>query len=77
MISTLYIVAVVLMTALPTHFYFASLHSEAADLVVTRLNLAPWLLWWLTLAPPGACCRRGSHHSPLWIGLRAFRRIEF
>ncbi|MDD4268722.1 MAG: hypothetical protein GXY25_09665 [Pirellulaceae bacterium] len=77
-ISTLYIVAVVLMTALPTHFYFAAIHSEAADLVVARLNLAPWLLWWLTLGTAGSLLAGAAATIlPLWIGMRAFRRIEF
>lgn len=77
-ISTLYIIAVVLMTALPAHFYFVSLHSEAADLVVARLRLAPWLLWWLMLGTAGSLLvGLVATFLPLWIGFRAFRRLEF
>jgi ABC-2 type transport system permease protein len=76
--STIYIIAVVLLTALPAHFYFASFYSETADMVVERLRLAPWLIWWLLLGTIGSVVLGALATAlPLWMGLRAFRRIEF
>lgn len=76
--STLYIIAVVLLTAVPSHIYFASIHSKAADVVVERYALSAWLVWWLLLGTLGSLVLgAAATFLPLWLGLRAFRRFEF
>jgi ABC-2 type transport system permease protein len=76
--STLYIIAVVLLTALPAHFHLAAIHSAAADVVVDRFGLSDWLVWWLLWGSAGSLLL-GTVATllPLWLGLRAFRRLEF
>ncbi len=77
-VSTLYIIAVVLLTALPAHFHLISLQSNAVDVVVERIGLSPWLLWWLFLGTLGSLVLGAAAMLlPLWIGFRAFRRFEF
>lgn len=76
--STLYIIAVVLLTALPTHFYFASLHCEATDMVVERFEFSAWLSWWLFWGTVGSLVLGAvATFLPLWLGFRSFRRFEF
>ena len=76
--STLYIVAVVLLTAVPAHFYFASTQSETAEIMTQRFDLAPWLLWWLLWGTLGSLVVGAvATLLPLWLGFRAIRRFEF
>lgn len=76
--STLYIIAVVLLTAVPSHFYFASIHSKAVDIIAERFALSAWLAWWLLLGTLGSLVLgAAATFLPLWLGLRAFRRFEF
>jgi ABC-2 type transport system permease protein len=76
--STLYIILVVLLTAVPAHFYFASIHSGAADMMVERFALSPWLVWWLLWGTIGSVVLgAAATFLPLWLGFRALRRFEF
>jgi len=77
-LSTLYIVAVVLMTAVPAHFYYAARRSPTAETLATRLRLAPGLDFWMAAGTAGSVLL-GILVTvwPLWIGFRAFRRLEF
>ncbi|HEY2895267.1 MAG TPA: hypothetical protein VGJ16_13675, partial [Pirellulales bacterium] len=68
-ISAFYIVVVVLLTALPSHFYLAAMQADLdPDLVRT------WLI-----AGTAAACLTGALATlvPMQIGLRAFRAMEF
>jgi ABC-2 type transport system permease protein len=68
-VSATYIILIVLLTALPTHFYLSVLQSEG-DLYSVRL----WLL-----AGTAAASAVGLVATlvPMTIGLRAFRALEF
>ena len=68
-VSAMYIVAIVLLTALPTHFYLAVQQSD-----VKHLHLEAWLA-----AGVLAACVTGTVATvlPMRLGLRAFRALEF
>jgi ABC-2 type transport system permease protein len=77
-LSTLYIVVVVLMTALPCHFYVGTLHSHTAGLVAGRLRLTGWLEFWIVAGCIGSLLLGVlATVVPMRIGYRAFRRLEF
>lgn len=75
-LSTLYIVIVVLLTALPCHFYFGS--QEAAEYFGPFADVHWWLQRWLLLGT-AASLALGAFTTwvPLRMGFRAFRRMEF
>ena len=77
-VSTLYILAVVLLTALPCHFYLATHRTAAAGILPARETIHLWLQVWL-LAGTAASVLLGVLATviPLRIGFRAFRRLEF
>jgi ABC-2 type transport system permease protein len=67
-ISAIYIVLVVLLTALPSHFYLAATQSDM-DLF--------WVRAWLVGGTIAACATGAlACFLPMWLGLRAFRRLE-
>jgi ABC-2 type transport system permease protein len=77
-ISTLYILVVVLLTALPTHFYLVA---QAAGIAATSDEQAA-IQWWVGLwlvVGTGASLLIGAVATvvPLRIGFRAFRKMEF
>jgi ABC-2 type transport system permease protein len=74
--STLYILVIVLLTAVPVHFYLGSGGPES--LLAYRPDLGTWLRFWL-VAGTAASVALGVAATvvPLMIGFRAFRRIEF
>jgi hypothetical protein len=75
--STLYIVAVVLLTALPAHFYFVANHALPVDMVAERFDLSPVLIGWLLWGTAGSLVLGVvATFLPLWLGFRAFRRFE-
>jgi ABC-2 type transport system permease protein len=77
-LSTLYIVAIVLLTALPCHFYLGTQTSESAGQLAYRLRLIGWLDIWVV---GGVACSilLGvlATLAPMYIGIRALRRMEF
>ena len=78
MISTLYILAVVLMTAVPCHFYLGSLSPEAATLMSQPQEIESWVHHWLVLGTLGSLLLGiVATVAPLAVGVRAFRRLEF
>ncbi|MBN2476769.1 MAG: hypothetical protein JXB62_19320 [Pirellulales bacterium] len=78
MLSTLYILAVVLLTALPCHFYLMAQFGEAARALSRRPNLQWWLHFWLIAGAAGSVALGVlATWIPLRIGFRAFRRLEF
>jgi ABC-2 type transport system permease protein len=76
-LSTLYIVAVVLLTSLPSHFYLSG-QGELPLLMIPRLNLHSWLKFSF-FGGLAASTLLGIFATtvPLWIGFRSFRKLEF
>jgi ABC-2 type transport system permease protein len=73
-VSTCYIVVIVLLAAVPCHFYSAFASAAADADLVFHERFGPW--WTASLAASFAICAIATG-VPLWLGLRAFRRIEF
>ena len=79
--STLYILVIVLLTAVPIHFYLGEFYlgeGTSHSLLAYRPDLAGWLQFWL-VAGTAASIALGLLATvvPLRIGFRAFRQIEF
>lgn len=77
-LSTLYILVIVLLTALPTHFYLAAQAANASHVLVGPIPLKIWLAFWL-IAGTLASMLVGAVATivPLRVGSRAFRKMEF
>lgn len=77
-LSTIYILVIVLLTAMPTHFYLGAQSMHTTNLVLGRLRLETWLEFWL-VAGTLASVLLGIVATivPLRIGFRAFRQMEF
>ena len=77
MLSTLYILAIVLLTAVPCHFYLGTYGLGPGDPLVS-FGFRSWIESWL-FAGMVASVVLGvvTTTVPLVIGIRAFRRIEF
>jgi len=77
-VSTLYILAVVLLTAVPCHFYLAADQTHHNLPLAELAALRRWLGLWL-LAGTGGSLLLGVLATvlPLRIGFRAFGRLEF
>jgi ABC-2 type transport system permease protein len=78
-LSTLYILAVVLMTAMPTHFYLAAQYAGAAVMGGEgQTSIQWWVGLWLAI---GTVCSIAlgavATVVPMRIGFRAFRKMEF
>jgi ABC-2 type transport system permease protein len=69
-VSAIYIVLVVLLTALPSHLYVSTVHQEAGELHWVRTALVGGTLGAVLLG-------LAATFVPMMIGLRAFRRLEF
>lgn len=68
-ISAIYIISVVLLTALPSHFYLAAVQA-GAEIARPRM--------WFIAGTVGACLMGVlATMVPMTVGLRAFRRLEF
>jgi ABC-2 type transport system permease protein len=77
-ISTLYILAIVLMTAVPYHFYLAAESQQTSDLLAEAVRFRWWLRTWLIAGTAGSVVLGAvATVVPMWIGFRAFRRWEF
>ncbi|MFW6124588.1 MAG: putative ABC transporter permease subunit, partial [Pirellulales bacterium] len=77
-VSTLYILAVVLLTAVPTHLYLTAQGNQAVEIFSRAVRVDVWLLWWMA-AGSAASVLLGLVATivPLRIGIRAFRKLEF
>jgi ABC-2 type transport system permease protein len=78
-ISTLYILIVVLLTALPTHFVIAAKSTTTGQAMLeNEVNLVYWLNLWL-LGGTAASIGLGILATvvPLRMGFRFFKRMEF
>ena len=75
-LSTLYILAVVLLTAVPCHFYLGAYGS--GEQIVGSSRFHSWIQFWLAAGLLGSLALGAAATIvPLVIGLRAFRRLEF
>lgn len=76
--STLFILIMVLLTALPMHFYLAAQIAGKGQAFEGQANIQAWLLWWL-IGGTVASVAVGAVATlvPLRIGFRAFRKLEF
>jgi ABC-2 type transport system permease protein len=74
-LSALYIVAIVLLVAMPCHYY---LYLTTIAGQPEQAAIVSWLLLWTRLgAAGGALLTAVAIAWPIWLGLRAFRRMEF
>ena len=77
-LSTLYIVAVVGLTALPCHFYVASQAAHGLTPLKEWTWLDAWVRTWLIAGTPASVLLGLTATAlPMVIGIRAFRKIEF
>jgi ABC-2 type transport system permease protein len=77
-ISTLYILVVVLLTALPTHFYLAAQYAGMAATGKEQYAMQWWVGLWLVTGVIGSFVLGAiATIVPLRIGFRAFREMEF
>ena len=78
-LSTLYILVVVLLTALPTHFYLAAQYAGAAIAGADgQASLKWWVgLWLVTGTAASFLLGAVATLVPMRIGFRAFRQMEF
>jgi len=77
-LSTLYILAVVLLTAVPCHFYLGAHSSGIGDVLGGFTRLQTWIeIWFLAGTLGSLALGLIATVVPLVVGLRAFRRLEF
>ncbi|MCC6126778.1 MAG: hypothetical protein IT426_17585 [Pirellulales bacterium] len=77
-VSTLYILVVVLFTALPTHFLLAAEAAYGGQYLEEHQSLHFYLKLWMTAGTLGSIALGILATAlPLAIGFRAFRRMEF
>ena len=76
--STLFILIVVLLTALPTHFVLAAQYAGTIQDFTGRTNLQHWFrLWWIAGTAASLILGALATIVPLLAGFRAFRKMEF
>ncbi len=78
--STLFILFVVLLTALPTHFHYflAARGANPVSDFEGRVHLQSWFFWWWTAATVASLLLGAvATFLPLRVGFRAFRKMEF
>ncbi len=78
-ISTIYIIIVVLLTALPTHFLIAAQNTYAVHTMLkSEIKILYWLKVWLLSGTIGSVMLGIlATVIPLAMGFRSFRRMEF
>ena len=77
-VSTLYILVVVLLTAMPTHYYLVAEYAPVARELGARPNVDWWLTFWLFSGIAGSLVLGAVATAvPLRMGFRAFRQMEF
>jgi ABC-2 type transport system permease protein len=77
-VSTLYILIIVLLTALPTHFLLAAKATYGGQYLEEQQSLLRYLHLWMTAGTLGSVVM-GFFATvlPMALGFRAFRRMEF
>jgi ABC-2 type transport system permease protein len=77
-VSTLYILVIVLLTALPTHFYLVAEYAHVSRELGARTGVGWWLTMWLVYGIAGSIVLGAVATAvPLRLGFQAFRRMEF
>ncbi len=77
-LSAFYIMAMVLLTALPAHFHQVAYSSSMNGFFDRRPAVLWWLNFWLLAGAAASIVLAAvATYLPMWIGLRAFRRMEF
>ncbi len=77
-LSTLYILVVVLLTAVPSHFYLGGASWTAVQFLPSAVRFESWVRVWLFAGTAASLVLGGLATAiPLAIGFRAFRRLEF
>jgi ABC-2 type transport system permease protein len=77
-LSAVYIIAIVVLTALPSHFFLAAKQPHAARMLAGRADLQWWLNTWLILGTLGSLTLGiVATVVPLRMGIKAFREMEF
>ena len=76
--SAFYIFAMVVLTALPSHFYQLAHCSGFERIFNTHPSIFTWLnLWMVGGAAASIALAAATTYLPIWIGLKSFRRMEF
>jgi ABC-2 type transport system permease protein len=76
--STLYILIVVMLTALPTHFILAAEATYGGQYLIEHQSLRSYLHMWMTGGTVGSVVLGLIATTlPMGLGFRAFRRMEF
>ncbi|MCE5269215.1 MAG: hypothetical protein LLG00_15165 [Planctomycetaceae bacterium] len=76
-VSTLYILIVVLLTAMPTHFYFAAHYAVSLPASPGWQSIQRWLMfWWVAGTVGSLLVGVAATAIPLRIGFKAFSRLE-
>lgn len=73
-ISTMYILAIVMMTALPCHFYLGAQQADPSGVVFDQEKMLRWMA--IGAAASVVVCIAATA-IPLRLGIRAFNRLEF
>lgn len=77
-LSAAYIISIVVLTALPSHFFLAAKQTQTARIIAARVDLNWWLDAWLVLGTLGSVVLGiVATLVPMRIGIRAFREMEF
>jgi ABC-2 type transport system permease protein len=76
--STLFILAVVLLTALPTHFYLVAEAAGKIHGLEAGAGLQSWFFgWWIAGAVGSIVLGIVAAYVPMRAGIRVFRKLEF
>lgn len=77
-LSAFYIMAMVLLTALPAHFHQLTYSSAMNGFLDHRPAVLWWLNFWLLAGTSASIAlAAAATYLPMWIGLRVFRKMEF
>ena len=77
-LSAVYILAMVLLTAGPSHFYHMAHAISLAEALENHVNVYWWLHFWLIAGSAASIVLAAvATYLPMWIGQRAFEKMEF
>ena len=77
-LSAVYILAMVLLTALPSHFYHMAGATSLASVLENHASVFWWLHFWLIVGSAASIVlAAAATYLPMWIGRLAFEKMEF
>ena len=77
-LSAVYILAMVLLTAGPSHFYHMAHTISLAEALENHVSVYWWLHFWLIAGSAASIVLAAvATYLPMWIGQRAFEKMEF